>query len=183
MKTLIKWSIEDYHRMIEAGIFNQRRVELREGEIIEVSPESPIHYMLGNRGSKYLEGLLHGLAYVRHGGPITLDRTERSPDIAIVKLPEAQYYQRHPYPEDIYWLIEIANSTLARDLNEKKDIYAEAGIQEYWVINVTKKQLRVFRSPQGNNYLIEQDYTQGYLSSLAFPDLNISVNKLLMVKI
>ena len=164
--------------MIEAGIFSQRRVELREGEIIEVAPEGPIHYMLGDRGSKYLDSLLKGVAYVRHVGPITLSHTERSPDIAIVRLPEDQYCKRHPFPEDIYWLIEIANSTLDRDLNEKKRIYAQAGIQEYWVINVSEKQLRVFRSPQGDNYLTQEDYTQGYLSSLAFPDIPISVEKL-----
>lgn len=177
MKTL-EWSVEDYHRMIEAGILSQRQVELLEGEIIEVAPEGPLHYVLGDRGSKYLESLFQGRAYVRHVGPITLPRTERSPDIAIVRLPEAQYRQRHPSPDDIYWLIEISDSTLDTDLNEKKRIYARSGILEYWVVDVRSQQLSVFRQSQGNDYLIQEIYTQGSISPLAFPEVTISVQRL-----
>lgn len=178
MKTPVKWSVEDYHRMIEAGIFSQRRVELLQGEIIEVAPEGPLHYVLGDRGSKYLESLLIGRAYVRHVGPITLPQTERSPDIAIVRLPETQYRQRHPSADDIYWLIEISDSTLDSDLNEKKRIYARSVIVEYWVVNVKSQQLSVLRQPQGNDYLTQEIYTQGFISPLAFPEVSISVERL-----
>ena len=84
--------------MIASGLLVNRSCELREGEIIEVSPEGPLHYTLGDRGARYLNDLLNQRAYVRHVGPITLPRTERSPDIAIVKLPESQYREKHPMP-------------------------------------------------------------------------------------
>lgn len=64
MKTLAKWSVDDYHRMIEAGILRDRRVELLAGEIVEMTPETPIHYSTAKRGVKYLEQLLIGKADV-----------------------------------------------------------------------------------------------------------------------
>lgn len=120
MITLAKWSVSDYHQMIEAGILSDRQVELLAGEIIEMSPESAPHYMLGEDNSEYLKKLLKDKAYVRFDGPITLSDSEPEPDIAIVRLPREQYRQRHPYPEDIFLIIEISNSTLAKDLNQKK---------------------------------------------------------------
>ncbi len=72
MKTLAKWSVEDYHKMIEAGILSDRRVELLEGEIVEMSPEGPLHYFLSDQGADYLKELLQGQAEVRLDGPITL---------------------------------------------------------------------------------------------------------------
>lgn len=179
METLIKWSIEDYHRLIEAGLLATRSCELREGEIIEVAPEGPLHYTLGHRGAKYLDSLLKGRACVRHVGPITLPRTERAPDIAVVKLPEDQYRERHPSAGDIYWLVEIADSSFEADISEKKQIYARAGIQEYWVVKVRGGQLRVFRQPRGGDYLKQEAYSQGTISPLAFPDLEISIQRLI----
>jgi Uma2 family endonuclease len=63
MTTLAKWSVEDYHRMVEAGILHGRHVELLAGEIVEMSPETPIHYTTAKRGAKYLEALLAPLAF------------------------------------------------------------------------------------------------------------------------
>ena len=74
MKTLAKWSVDDYHRMVEAGILRGRHVELLAGEIVEMSPETPIHYTTAKLGAKYLEELLPGKADVRFNGPITTIR-------------------------------------------------------------------------------------------------------------
>jgi hypothetical protein len=60
MTTLAKWSVDDYHRMVEAGILRDRHVELLAGEIVEMSPETPLHYNTAKRGAKYLEELLLG---------------------------------------------------------------------------------------------------------------------------
>ncbi|MGL5032870.1 MAG: Uma2 family endonuclease, partial [Microcystaceae cyanobacterium] len=87
MKTLAKWTLQDYHSMIETGILNNRRVELLGGEIVEMNPESPIHYSTARGGAKYLEKLLLNQAEVRFNGPITLLDSEPEPDIAIVRLP------------------------------------------------------------------------------------------------
>ncbi len=81
--------------MIEAGILHGRQVELLGGEIVEMSPEIPLHYTIAKRGAKYLEALLAGKAEVRFNGPITLSDSEPEPDVAIVQLPESAYCDRH----------------------------------------------------------------------------------------
>ncbi|MBW4565317.1 MAG: Uma2 family endonuclease [Mojavia pulchra JT2-VF2] len=180
MKTLAKWSVDDYHRMIQAGILRDRRVELLAGEIVEMSPETPIHYSTAKRGAKYLEELLLGRADVRFNGPITLSNSEPEPDIAIVRLPESAYNNRHPRPEDIFWIVEVAKTSLKKDLELKAAIYANANIQEYWVLNLSSKQIIVFRYPQNGQYTSEETIGEGAVIPLAFSDVQVSVERLLV---
>jgi Uma2 family endonuclease len=179
MKTLAKWSIDDYHQMIEAGILHGRHLELLGGKIVEMSPETPIHYTTAKQGTKYLEELLSGKADVRFNGPITLSDSEPEPDIAIVRLPESSYNDRHPGPQDIFWIVEVAKTSLKKDLEIKLAIYATAGIQEYWVLDLSTKQVIVFRNPQGDNYVEEYTMAEGTIAPLAFADVSVSVKRLL----
>ena len=178
MKTLAKWSVADYHRMIEAGILHDRQVELLAGEIVEMSPETPIHYVTAKRGAKYLEDLLVGKAEVRFNGPITLSQSEPEPDIAIVHLPETAYLDRHPAPRDIFWLIEIANTSLGKDLTLKASIYAAAEIPEYWVLNLTTQQITLFRAPQHGQYTEARSIQLGMITPLAFPEIQVAIERL-----
>lgn len=179
IKTLVKWSVEDYHRMIEAGILQGRPVELLAGEIVEMSPETPLHYTTAKRGAKYLEALLSGQAEVRFNGPITLTNSEPEPDIAIVRLPESAYRERHPAPEDIFWIVEVAKTSLKQDLEIKASIYAMAEIQEYWVLDLSAEQLIAFRNPQAGQYVEKHSIKQGEIVPLAFADVSVSVERLL----
>lgn len=179
MKTLAKWSISDYHQMVVAGILKHRQVELLAGEIIEMAPETPLHYNIAKRDSRHLETLLQGKADVRFNGPITLAESEPEPDIAIVRLPESAYDSRHPYPEDIYWVVEVANTSLQKDLTLKAAIYAAAKIPEYWVLDLANQQLRVFRNPLEDTYGTEIIHQSGTVVPLAFPEVSVSIGKLL----
>ena len=179
MKTLAKWSVEDYHRMIEAGILRDRRVELLVGEIVEMSPETPLHYNTAKRGANYLAALLTGKADVRFNGPITLADSEPEPDIAIVRLPDSAYNDRHPAPQDIFWIVEVANTSLKKDLELKAAIYAAAVIQEYWILDLSARRIIVFRHPQAGQYTEEQSLESGIITPLAFSDISVSVNRLL----
>lgn len=179
MKTLAKWSVDDYHRMIETGILQGRRVELLVGEIVEMSPETPIHYTTAKRGAKYLEELLSGKADVRFNGPITLSDSEPEPDIAIARPVESAYSDRHPAPQDIFWIIEVAKTSLKKDLQIKAAIYATAAIQEYWVLDLAAKQILVFRNPQAGKYVEEYPIVEGMITPLAFTDVSVSVKRLL----
>lgn len=179
MKTLAKWSVDDYHRMVEAGILRDRRVELLAGEIVEMSPETPIHYNTAKRGAKYLQELLAGKADVRFNGPITLLDSEPEPDIAIVRLPESAYNDRHPQPEDIFWIVEVAKTSLKKDLDLKTSIYASAEIPEYWVLDLSAKRTIVFREPQNGQYLTQQIIREGGIAPLAFPDIQVLVERVL----
>lgn len=174
-----KWTLDDYHRMIETGILSDRRVELLNREIIEMSPEGPDHAYLGDAAGDYLESLLRGRANVREGRPITLpDNSEPEPDIAVVKPLGKVYRQRHPYPEDVFGLIEFSNSSLIKDLEPKQLIYAKAGIQEYWVANLKTSELIVFRDPQQEGYRLRLVLKDGTVQPIAFPDVSISVERL-----
>ena len=180
MKTLAKWSVDDYHRMVEAGILHGRHLELLAGEIVEMSPETPIHYTTAKRGAKYLEELLSSRADVRFNGPITLSNSEPEPDIAIVRLPESSYKDRHPTPQDIFWIVEVAKTSLNKDLDIKAAIYATAAIQEYWILDLSSKQVIILSNPQDGKYLEEHTIGEGIITPLAFPDVSVFVDRLFL---
>lgn len=178
--TTAKWTLDDYHRMIEVGLLEGRHVELLNGEIIEMPPEGPEHAYLGDEIGRYLSRLLGDRARVREGHPITLPNdSEPEPDIAVVKPLGQIYSQHHPYVEDIFWLIEFSNTSLAKDLDAKRKAYAAALIQEYWVVDLKRRRVNVFREPINGNYRSELTLTTGEIRPLAFPDVVVSVQRLL----
>ena len=180
MQTLYKWSVEDYHSLIEAGILAGKPVELLEGDIVQMSPEGIPHSYTNLSVADYLRELLKQKALISESHPVTLDNSEPEPDIAIVRLPRSIYAQHHPYPKDIYWLIEISDKTLNKDLNEKSVIYARNDIPEYWVIDLVNNKVVVFTNPTNRQYQSKQEFTCGVIKTIAFPELEISVNKLLL---
>jgi Uma2 family endonuclease len=176
----IKWTTEDYHRMIDAGVLEGRQVELLNGEIVDMPPEGTPHAHLSDEAADYLRELLRGRAKVRDAKPITLsNRSEPQPDIAIVQPLGDEYFEHHPYPENVFWLIEFSDSSLSKDLEIKSKVYAEAGIPEYWVINLKPRKLVVFRSPTPEGYEFKQTLSDGEIAPLAFPEVQISVQRLL----
>lgn len=179
-KLLYKWSIEDWHELVASGVLDDKKVELLQGDIVTMSPEGLLHSYTQQSTSDYLTDLLRGKAHIRDAHPITLDDSEPEPDLAIVRLPKEVYLQHHPYAEDIYFIVEIANRSLAKDLGEKAGIYARNKIAEYWVIDLQHKELIVHRNPEGNNYSQIVRYQTGTVSPLAFPDLKLKLDVLLV---
>ncbi len=179
---LRQWTVNDYHRMLDAGILAESdRVELLNGEITEMSPQRPPHTTATKRAYDYLKPLLSGKADVRSQSPIILSLlSEPEPDIAVVAIDKFDYSLSHPRPNDIFLLIEVADSTLTRDLSEKAKAYSEANIQEYWVVDVKERQVHIFRHPLGGTY--QQKWLKSESSScslLAFPDIEVAINQLL----
>ncbi|MBE9099513.1 Uma2 family endonuclease [Vacuolonema iberomarrocanum] len=181
MLTTAKWTIEDYHRIIDSGILEGRAVELINGDILEMSPEGEPHAYSSDEAGEYLMYLLGDRAKVRQAKPITLPQSnsEPEPDIALVQRLGRDYRQHHPYPENIFWLIEYSDSSLTKDLNVKTQVYAAAGIPEYWVVDLTKMALVVWRSPSATGYKSQEKQSSGTINPLAFPDIGIEVVKLL----
>jgi Uma2 family endonuclease len=172
-----KFCVEDYHRMIEAGILDDRHVELLNGQIVEIPSESIRHASYGDRTEDYIRKLLDSAAWLRVGKPITLNDSEPEPDVCICR--NIRYDIHHPWTDDIFWLIEVSDENLIIDLQVKDKIYAAAGIQEYWVVNLRAMTLIVHRSPSPDGYQAEQTLTQGNVNPLAFPDVPVSVQRLL----
>jgi Uma2 family endonuclease len=178
--TIYKWSIEEWHELVDSGLLEGKSVEFLEGEIIEVSPKGIEHSYTNNSIVKYLRSILTDLADVRESHPITLDNSEPEPEVAVVRLPETIYRRHHPYAEDIYWLIEISHRTLKNDLEQKTITYARNGIREYWVIDLVNQKLITHTQLQGYIYTQVTEYKTGVVSPVAFPEIVISLDKLLL---
>ena len=175
-ETLAKWTIDEYHQMVAAGILDDRRVELLKGEIVEMSPEGEPHAYSSHEAADYLLDLLGKRVTIRQAKPITLpNHSEPEPDIAIVQRLGREYLEHHPHPQNIFWLIEYFKSSLSKDLEMKSKIYAEAKILEYWVVNLKRKQLIVFREPQDGDYASKSTLTEGAIHPLAFPEVAVAV--------
>lgn len=180
---LKRWIVEDYHRMIGAGILTpDDRVELLDGQIVEMAPQNPPHASTTDESSDYLKALFAGRAKVRTQLPITLaPDSEPEPDLVIVRMDQRHYRDRHPAPEDVFLLIEIADATLQRDRTRKAKIYASAGIPDYWIVDINQQQVIVLRDPQVNAYQSEQILSiQAQVAPLAFPEVMISLKNLLL---
>ena len=176
-----KWTINDYHRMIQVGLLDDRPVELLNGEIVEMSPEGEPHAYYRMETKDYLTQLLGKRVAIREAAPITIPASysEPEPDLAIVQPLGREYLQHHPYPDNIFWLIEFSNSSLAKDLEVKRQTYAEGNIREYWVRDLPNERLIIFREPMGGDYASKFTLTRGNISPLAFPDVAVSVEQLL----
>ncbi|MFH7242266.1 MAG: Uma2 family endonuclease [Spirulina sp.] len=177
---IAKWTLEEYHRMIEAGLLDHRRVELLLGEIVEMAPEGEPHAYFSSEAGDYLAQQLGNRAMVRQAKPITLpNQSEPEPDIAIVQRLGREYLNHHPYPENIFWVIEYADSSWEKDFQIKSRVYAEVGIAEYWLINLKKQELLLFRAPQSGQYATCIPMATGSLAPIAFPEVAIDIHRLI----
>lgn len=171
--------------MGKAGIFHSdERVELLDGLIVNMPPQGPLHAATVARIAAYLLSLIPlEDGTVRDDKPIALGQYgEPVPDVAVVKPdPEGDFYAaRHPGPESLLLVVEVADSSLGKDLVTKQVMYARAGICEYWVVDVESRRLHRFTEPQSDIYSnVEVLDASDSLSPLAFPGLSIPVTSLL----
>lgn len=168
--------------MIEAGILTMDdQVELLNGQIVRMVPQNPPHASTTQQSDAILQVQFAGQAIVRVQLPITLSTSEPEPDVAIVRVESKRYSDRHPGAADIFLLIEIADSTLERDLTQKALIYAQAGIGEYWVLDLVSQQAYILREPTLEGYKSQQVLpVDGLVSPIAFPDLTILLQELFL---
>ena len=178
--TTYKWSISQWHDLVDTGVLAGKPVQLLDGEIIEMSPEGIPHTYTNQSVSDYLREILKALALIRESHPITLDNSEPEPDIAVVRLPKTIYKEHHPYPEDIYLLIEISKSTLKVDIEKKSQIYARNSIPEYWIIDLANRKLIVHTQPSDNSYAQIIEYKSGSITPQAFPNVAIPLERILL---
>jgi len=145
-----KFTVAEYHQMIQAAILTEEdRVELIEGWIVPKMPHNPPHDSTVNNARQRIERLLPAGWETRIQSAITLADTEPEPDVVVVPGPASRYSTRHPAPQDIALLIEVADSSLARDRGEKCRSYARAGIVCYWIINLVHRQVEIYTDPTG----------------------------------
>ena len=152
--TTRRFTTEEYHRMGEAGIFSEEdRVELLDGEIVEMSPIGSRHAACVSRLNRMLIQQIGELAIVSVQNPIRLSmRSEPQPDIAVLRPRHDFYGERLPGPQDVMLLIEVADTTAETDRQIKLPLYQNAGIGEVWIIDLLEKKVEVYREPTGTDY-------------------------------
>lgn len=143
-------SVDQYHAMIRLGILtSDDPVELLEGWLIHKMPKNPLHRATTRLIREVLEGVVPASWYVDTQEPITTLDSEPEPKVVIVRGDTRRYLDRHPGPKDVALVVEIADTTLQRDREVKKRLYANACISIYWLVNLGERQLEVYTEPSG----------------------------------
>jgi Uma2 family endonuclease len=176
-----KFTVDEYHWMGRVGILcADARVELIEGEIIDMTPIGGRHAWCVNLLTRILVTLLGDRAFVNVQNPIRLSEdSEPQPDLAVLKL-EARRRIDVPHASDVLLVIEAADSSLAHDRRTKLPLYARAGIPEAWIVDLTRDRVEVYRDPGGDGYASRTVYERaGAVSLLAFPDITIRCEEIL----
>ncbi len=145
-----RFSVAEYHRLIELGILTEDdNLELLDGYLVHKMLRNPPHDAAIQKGNKRWLRLLPAGWDLRVQSAITLTESEPEPDFAIVRGDETAYLTRHPAATDIGLVIEVSDSTLPGDRDDKGRIYARAGMPCYWIVNLNERQIEVYTSPSG----------------------------------
>jgi Uma2 family endonuclease len=145
-----RFSVAEYHRLIELGILTEDdNLELLEGYLVHKMSRNPPHDAAIQKGMKKWLRLMPPGWDLRVQSAITLTESEPEPDFVIVRGDENAYLSRHPTPADIGLVVEVSDSTLPGDRDDKGRIYARAGIECYWIVNLNDRQIEVYTSPTG----------------------------------
>lgn len=181
MSTGIRFTVEEYDRMIEQGVFADRhdqRLELIHGEIREVIPPNPPHEETVDLLTLWsIDNALRDQVRVRIQNSLGIAELDSvtEPDVAWMQL--RSYRKRRPRPADVRLLIEVAESSLRYDRGEKLEIYAAARIKDYWIVNLPDLCIEVHRKPRAGEYRERTTYQLGEsLSPLAFPAVALDVS-------
>jgi Uma2 family endonuclease len=145
---LRRFSVDEYHRLIEGGILSDEdQVELLDGYVVLKMPGNRPHDSCLAVMLETVRALASAGWSVRCQSAVTMPTSEPEPDLAVVRGTVRDYVLHHPGPSDCGLLIEIAGSSLSRDRDEKGPIYAAAGIDEYWIVNLLDRQIEVYSNP------------------------------------
>ncbi|MEB3162388.1 MAG: Uma2 family endonuclease [Prochlorothrix sp.] len=177
-----KFTVGQYHQMIETGVFTDHdRVELLQGEIIEMSPIGRQHAACVDRLTELWVRELRSRAIVRVQNPIQLnDKSEPQPDFAILRRRSDFYSEGHPQADDIFALIEVSDTTVEFDRTIKVPLYAQNGITEVWILDLKAESVQVYREPSEAGYQQVQTLRRGQgVAFQVLPDLQFQVDQLL----
>lgn len=176
------FTVEEYHRMAAAGILGEDdRVELLEGEIVQMEPIGSRHAGCVNRLTRIFSERARGRAVVTVQNPITLGpRSEPQPDFVLARLRPDEYTDAHPGPGDILLIVEVAETSARYDREMKLPIYARYGVPEAWLVNLNDDRIEVFREPGREGYRSVHHLARGEdLEVQALAGLTVRVDEIL----
>ena len=182
VQTKHRFSVKEYYRMAETGVLHpDARVELLNGEIIDMSPIGPFHGGLVNRLVRLFTKNSKSRWIVSAQNPLRLDdHSEPEPDVTLLKPAADDYTSRHPRPDDVFLLIEVSDTTLDYDRTEKLPAYGRAGVAEVWIVNLNETLIEIYREPHFTGYGSKTILRAGdTVAPLAFPDAAVDLAELL----
>jgi Uma2 family endonuclease len=177
-----RFTVDEYYWMARVGILApDDRVELIDGEIIEMAPIGPHHAASVRQCTESFVREFSDLAHVSVQSPIRLDTyDEPEPDLALIRRRADSYRFAHPAPEDVFLVVEVADTSLAADRRVKLLRYARAGITEVWLVDLPDDVVEVHREPTADGYRLARTARRGErIAPIAFPDREIAVADLL----
>jgi Uma2 family endonuclease len=167
-----RFSVEHYHRLGELGVLGpDDRVELLEGWIVKKMNQRPAHGYAVTVLDTWLQSQVSSQCIVRCQLPITLENSEPEPDLAVVRGELSHFRHKHPGGSDCRLVIEVSDTSLAKD-NAKAAIYASAGVEEYWIVNLVNCEVVAMRQPDQNaaTYQSSESYRIGDKLTIAIGD-------------
>jgi Uma2 family endonuclease len=182
-QSLHRFTVAEYYRMAETGLLRpDARVELLDGKIIDMPPIGSFHGGSVNRLVELFVKMSDDRWQVSAQNPIRLSNySEPQPDLALLKRSPDFYAKRHPGPEDVFLVIEVADSSLSTDRNDKLPAYGNSGVPELWIVNLQDKVVEVCREPHYTGYASRQVFRAGQtVSPQAFSDAVIDVSALML---
>ncbi len=169
-----RFTVEEFHRMAESRILTgDSRVELVEGELIEMTPIGSRHAACVDRLNRLFSQRVGEAAIVRVQNPIRLSRlSELQPDLVLARPKPDFYAEAHPGPEAILLVVEVAETSAGVDREVKVPLYAQAGISEVWLVTLTQRTIAIYRDPTPTGYREVRSIGLGeVLSPLALPEI------------
>jgi Uma2 family endonuclease len=173
------FTVEEYHRMAEAGVLGpDERVELIEGEIIQMAPIGPRHAGCVINATRLFITRLGDRAVVSPQNPVVIrPRSEPQPDVLLLRPRAVSYSRELPASQDVLLAVEVADTTVRFDRLVKARLYARAGIREFWLCLPVDGSVEVYRGPAADGYTSVTLYGAGQIvSPLAFPDVSFTVS-------
>lgn len=177
------FTVAEFERMGEAGVFTKdARLELIEGEIIEMSPIGSRHAACVKFLSRFLNRTVGDIALVSTQDPIRLnDFSEPEPDLALLRLRDDFYRDAHPTPADVLLIIEVSDTTLGYDRQVKMPLYAKAGIVEAWIVNLLEEQIEIYSGLADGTYQTVINIRRGEVARAhTIANLSVSVTDVLV---
>ncbi|MFN8525500.1 MAG: Uma2 family endonuclease [Chloroflexota bacterium] len=175
-----KFTVEEYEAMGQAGILGEdTRVELIEGEIIQMAPVGPDHVNTVIDANMLFVQRFGDVARVSIQNPVRLGRrNEPQPDIVLLSPGSRQIPRRNPESSDTFLVIEVSDSTLAYDRGVKMALYARQGVPEAWIVDLPNRLVHVYRQPSDDGYRIVRTLRPGdRVAPEAFPDRFVEVSE------
>jgi len=176
------FTVDEYYRMAKAGLFSEDdRLELIEGEVVEMSPIGSRHAACVKRLNRLLSRLVADRLLIGVQDPIRLGRySEPQPDLTLLQPRDDFYAQAHPEPEDVLLVVEVAETSAAYDREVKVPLYARSGIPEVWLVDLETGQVEVYRKPSPKGYREVRRAGSGqHLAPQALPDRELAVDAII----